>query len=164
MPIDRAVPVLIVERRRTFSTLIESMLNRARFQNVESTYDGESALDILRRGGPKIIIADLHMGPMTWFQMLQQVRGDQHLAPSPFIITADVVDHVMAKRLKDCGVDGLLLKPFKPDVLEPKLSMAFQRAARFRPAPDLNGTPHPRKATLGSRLLYRARKHAATGN
>jgi two-component system chemotaxis response regulator CheY len=152
------MPVLIVEKRITFARLIEQMLHKARFQNVESTNDGRTALEILQRDGPKIIMTDVQVEPLTWREMLQRVRADQKLASSPFIVTSEALRPQEARWLKNAGVDGVLLKPFKPDVLEPKLTMAFQRASRFRTAPQVNTPRRPPHAELGRRLLYAARK------
>jgi two-component system chemotaxis response regulator CheY len=157
MPIDRSMPILIVEGRRTFATLIEGMLRRAKFENVESAYDGASALGMLHRAGPRVVIADLNVEPISGLEMLQNVRADQQLAHCPFLITCEGLNPYEATRLKTAGVDGVLIKPFRRDVLEPKLTMAFERRRRLRPAPEVTYTSRPRNTGLGRRLLFTAR-------
>jgi CheY-like chemotaxis protein len=63
MLIDRSMPVLIVERRRAFARLIEGMLHKLQFENLESTFEGASAFKLLQQDGPKLVIADLHIAP-----------------------------------------------------------------------------------------------------
>ena len=158
MPIDRSMPVLIVERRISFARLIERMFHKARFPNVETTCEWSTALGILRRDGRKVILADLELEAVSWLEMLQEVRADEQLASSPFIVTSESLHPREAKQLKDAGVDGVLLKPFESHALEPKLAMASKRAARYRPLPKMNASPLARTSELGRRWSYSARR------
>jgi two-component system, chemotaxis family, chemotaxis protein CheY len=158
MRIDRATPVLIVERRITFARLIERMFHDARFQNVETTREGKTALGILRRDGRRVILVDLELEVVSWLEILQQVRAHEELASSPFIVTSESLRAREARQLKDAGIDGVLLKPFKRDALEPKLTMASERAARHRPLPKVNALVRARSSELGRRLFYPARR------
>jgi two-component system, chemotaxis family, chemotaxis protein CheY len=150
------MPVLVIERRQDLVTLIEGMLRRLHFKNVESTSDGDNGLQVLQRGGPSIIIADLHMEAMPGLEMLRAIRLDQRLRRCPFLITAETLTPFEARALKNAGVDGLLLKPFRPDVLMPKLEVAVQRNATSRAISQLTHVKRTPSTLLGRRVLYRA--------
>jgi two-component system, chemotaxis family, chemotaxis protein CheY len=153
MLVDTSTPVLVVERRRALSSLIEDMLRKLNFENIECASDASSGLEMLQRTGPKIVIADLHLEAMSGLEMLRVTRLDQRLRRCPFLITAETLTPSEARALKNAGVDAFLLKPFRPDVLTPKLQAAFERNVRFRSAPQV-GRSKRTSTSLGRRLLY----------
>jgi PleD family two-component response regulator len=154
MPIDRARRVLIVERQRTSARLVEGMLHRLAFDNIHKTFDAASAFSILQEGGAWLVIADLHLTPMSGLELLRMLRTNQRLERHPFLITAETLSPVEARALKDAGVDGIILKPFTHKVLEPKVAAALESSARARRAVAA-GVTRKRWTALGRRSRYR---------
>jgi DNA-binding response OmpR family regulator len=154
MLIDRTMRVLIVERRRTSARLIEDILRKLHFDNIEKATDATSAFAMLQEGGPALIIADLHLQPMSGLELLRMIRAKRGVDRYPCLITAETLTADEAKALKDAGVDGILIKPFTRRALEPKLTAAFERHVRSRRGQDVQIT-RKRSIALAGHSRYR---------
>jgi two-component system chemotaxis response regulator CheY len=153
MPIDRSMPVLIVEPHETIVVLVERMLRQLGYEKVQRASDSTSAWEMLREAAQTLVIADLHLQPSSGLQLLRMIRADQKLRRCPFLIMAESLTADDALAVKQAGVDGLMLKPFKPDALEPKLEAALKNIGRPRVA-DI-GPARKAHLALGRRLQYR---------
>src|SRR5579859_6788121 len=90
MPIDKSMPVLIVDDYKTMLRIIRNLLKQIDVQNVEEAGEGAEALAKLRAGNFGLVISDWNMAPMTGLELLQQVRQDARLKTLPFImVTAE---------------------------------------------------------------------------
>ena len=155
MPLDKSMPLLVVEQRGTYSQLIEDMLRALGFDKVDCAADGETAIELLQASSPKLLVADLHLEPMSGLQLLRTIRAHPRLHRCPFVMTAETLSPAEALAARSAGVDALLLKPFKPEGLVPKLELALQRIAKTRPAPEKVEIKRPLAKALGSRQFYR---------
>ena len=122
MSADKNMKVLIVDDYKTMLRIIRNLLKQIGFENVEEATDGSSALKMLQGGGFDLIISDWNMEPMTGLQLLKEVRADEKLAKTPFImVTAESkTENVIAA--KEQGVDNYIVKPFNAETLKGKLS------------------------------------------
>ena len=75
-----------------------------------------------------LVISDWNMEPMTGYDLLQQVRSDPQLAPTPFImVTAESkTENVIAA--KKAGVSNYIVKPFNAQTLKTKIDAVFPDA------------------------------------
>src|ERR1700727_3295513 len=90
MPFDRSMNVLIVDDYKTMLRIIRNLLKQIEFNNVEEASDGTEALTKLRGGNFGLVISDWNMAPVTGLQLLQEVRADNRMNATPFImITAE---------------------------------------------------------------------------
>src|ERR1700756_1114563 len=90
MRIDKSMNVLMVDDYKTMLRIIRNLLKQIEFNNVEEASDGADALSKLRGGSFGLVISDWNMAPMTGLQLLQEVRADNRLKSTPFImITAE---------------------------------------------------------------------------
>ena len=121
MAIDKAMNVLIVDDYKTMLRIIRNLLKQIDFNNVEEASDGSDALTKLRGGSFGLVISDWNMQPMTGLQLLQEVRSDDKLRSTPFImITAESkVENVVAA--KQAGVSNYIVKPFNAETLREKI-------------------------------------------
>ena len=92
------------------------------FTNVEEAMDGGEALTKLRAADFDLVISDWNMEPMTGLQLLKEVRSDDGLKKTPFImITAESkTENVVAA--KEAGVNNYIVKPFNAATLRTKLT------------------------------------------
>ena len=69
-----------------------------------------------------LVISDWNMEPMTGLELLKEVRADDKLRPTPFImITAESkTENVIAA--KEAGVNNYIVKPFNAATLKTKLT------------------------------------------
>ena len=116
--------VLVVDKPR-FSELISRML--AGRLEVVCVEDALAALGVVHRNPPDLIVADLNVrgGGLRLAELLEMSVTGTH---TPFILTcikpqADLVD-----RVRQVGIDTLLVKPFPPRALMERIE-ALLRAA-----------------------------------
>lgn len=128
MSIDRSISVLIVDDYRTMLRIIRNLLKQINFNNVEEASDGGEALQKLRSGAFGLVISDWNMEPMTGLQLLQEVRADVRLKPTPFImVTAESkAENIIAA--KAAGVSNYIVKPFNAETLQSKIEKVLGHA------------------------------------
>ena len=122
MAVDMNMNVLIVDDYKTMLRIIENLLKQLGFKNVLQATDGSAALKILRETPVGLVISDWNMQPMTGLQLLKEVRADDRLKPTPFImITAESkTENVVAA--KEAGVNNYIVKPFNAETLKTKIT------------------------------------------
>ena len=111
MAVDKNMAVLIVDDYKTMLRIIRNLLRQIGFNNVDEASDGATALQKLRRDTFGLVISDWNMEPMTGLQLLKEVRADEKLRGTPFImVTAESkTENVIAA--KKAGVNNYIEKP-----------------------------------------------------
>jgi len=125
MAIDFNMPVLVVDDYRTMVRIIRNFLRQLGFEDVDGASDGSAALEMMHEKDYGLVISDWNMAPMTGYDLLREVRNDDDLSRTPFImVTADGTseNQVAAKR---AGVSNYLQKPFNAATLRSKIETAF---------------------------------------
>ena len=122
MSVDKNMNVLIVDDYKTMLRIIENLLKQIGFKNIHQATDGGMALKVLREMPMGLVISDWNMQPMTGLQLLKEVRADEKLKATPFImITAESkTENVVAA--KEAGVNNYIVKPFNAETLKQKIS------------------------------------------
>jgi len=122
MAVDMNMPILIIDDYKTMLRIIRNLLKQLGFDNVDEATDGSAALAKMRTAKYGLVISDWNMEPMTGYQLLQEVRADESLKATPFImITAESkTDNVIAA--KKAGVNNYIVKPFNAATLKTKMS------------------------------------------
>ncbi len=125
MAVDKEMSILIVDDYNTMLRIIKNLLRQLGFNNVEEATDGSAALEKLRANGFGLVISDWNMEPMTGLQLLREVRADEDLQQTPFImITAESkTENVIAA--KEAGVNNYIVKPFNAATLKTKIEAVF---------------------------------------
>lgn len=121
MTLDRAMPILVVDDYRTMVRIIRNLLKQLGFEDVDEAHDGGAALEKLRKRRYGLVISDWNMEPMTGYDLLKQVRSEEGLRSTPFImVTAESkTDNVIAA--KKAGVNNYIVKPFNAQTLRTKI-------------------------------------------
>lgn len=125
MALDFNMPVLVVDDYRTMVRIIRNFLRQLGFEDVDGASDGSAALEMMHEKDYGLVISDWNMAPMTGYDLLREVRKDDDLSRTPFImVTADGTseNQVAAKR---AGVSDYLQKPFNAATLRSKIETAF---------------------------------------
>ena len=119
--LDTSISVLIVDDYKTMLRIIRNLLRQVGIYSVDEASDGVEALAKLREKTFGLIISDWNMAPMTGLQLLQEVRSDEVLRPTPFImVTAESkTENVVAA--KQAGVSNYIVKPFNAETLREKI-------------------------------------------
>jgi len=122
MAVDKNMPILIVDDYKTMLRIIRNLLKQLGFTNVDEAMDGTEALTKMRAASFGLVISDWNMEPMTGLQLLKEVRADDSLKGTPFVmITAESkTENVIAA--KQAGVNNYIVKPFNAATLKSKLT------------------------------------------
>ena len=125
MAVDHTMPVLIVDDYKTMIRIIRNLLKQLGFANVDEAGDGTAALDMMRHKQYGLIISDWNMEPMTGYELVREVRADDQLSRTPFImVTAESkTENVIAA--KKAGVNDYIVKPFNAATLKSKIDAIF---------------------------------------
>jgi two-component system chemotaxis response regulator CheY len=125
MAVDHSMPVLVVDDYKTMIRIIRNLLKQLGFANVDEAGDGSAALNMMREKDYGLIISDWNMEPMTGYELLREVRADDRLSRTPFImVTAESkTDNVVAA--KKAGVNNYIVKPFNAATLKAKIDAIF---------------------------------------
>ena len=125
MAIDLSMPILVVDDYSTMIRIIRNLLRQLGFEDIDDAADGSTALAKMRDKRYGLVISDWNMEPMTGYELLKQVRADNVLAPTPFImVTAESkTENVIAA--KQAGVNNYIVKPFNADTLKTKIEAVF---------------------------------------
>jgi two-component system, chemotaxis family, chemotaxis protein CheY len=121
MAADPLMPILMVDDSGAMGRIIRNLLQQAGFQRVDSAADGPSALARMRDKRYGLVLSDWNMAPMSGIELLKQVRADQALAQTPFIIMSAESKTENAVAAKQAGVDSYLVKPFNAETLKSRI-------------------------------------------
>jgi len=125
MAVNLSMPVLVVDDYKTMIRIIRNLLRQLGFANVDEAGDGSAALNMMRQKQYGLVISDWNMEPMTGFELLKEVRADDQLSRTPFImVTAESkTENVIAA--KKAGVNNYIVKPFNAATLKAKIDAVF---------------------------------------
>ena len=125
MSVDLTMPVLVVDDYKTMIRIIRNLLKQIGFNDVDDAADGSEALKKMRSRGYGLVISDWNMEPMTGYELLKEVRSDDSLRKTPFImVTAESkTENVIAA--KKAGVNNYIVKPFNATTLKNKIGTVF---------------------------------------
>ena len=109
MAVNPSMSVLVVDDYKTMIRIIRNLLKQLGFAYVDEAGDGTTALDMMRQKSYGLVISDWNMEPMTGYELLREVRADDRLSRTPFImVTAESkTENVIAA--KTAGVNNLSL-------------------------------------------------------
>jgi two-component system alkaline phosphatase synthesis response regulator PhoP len=121
--------VLVVDDDPQIVRLLRASLEQAGYQ-VFAAYDGETALHILRRKRPDLVVLDLMLPDRDGWDVTRAIRGDTTLADTPIImLTARVEYHDRIVGL-ELGADDYVAKPFHPGELLARVRAVLRRAGQ----------------------------------
>jgi two-component system alkaline phosphatase synthesis response regulator PhoP len=119
--------ILVVDDDREILRLMGAYLERSGYE-VLTACDGETALHILRRERPDLLLLDLMIPGRDGMDVTRVVRGDMTLAALPIImLTARVEDHDKIVGL-ELGADDYVSKPFNPGEVVARVRAVLRRA------------------------------------
>ena len=126
MPEER---ILIVDDDREIVRLLRSYLQRERYA-VSVAYDGETAIHVLRRESPDLMLLDVMLPDRDGWEVTRAVRGDERLADTLIImLTARVEDTDKIIGL-ELGADDYVTKPFNPREVVARVRALLRRSQR----------------------------------
>lgn len=128
--------ILVVDDDRDIVRLVQAYLKQSGY-DVLVAYDGETALHILRRERPDLVILDLMLPARDGMDVTRVVRRDAGLAAMPIImLTARVEDQDRILGL-ELGADDYVTKPFNPGEVVARVRAVLRRVQGEPAQPSL---------------------------
>ena len=94
--------------------------------------DGRQAIDRLQSDRPDIVLADVRMPERDGYDVAAFVKGNPQLAHIPVILLTGAFEPLDETRARSVGCDGVLVKPFEPQLV---IDRVRELLSRRRPAP-----------------------------
>ncbi len=121
--------ILIVDDDKEIVRLLRGYLEQAGYAALVA-YDGSTALDMLRRERPALLLLDLMLPEMDGWEITRRVRQESAIAATPIImLTARVEDTDKILGL-ELGADDYVTKPFNPRELLARVRAGLRRQQR----------------------------------
>ncbi len=154
-----AYRILVVDDDKEIVRLLRAYLEQAGYQ-VISAYDGETALHMLRRERPSLVVLDLMLPDRDGWDITRIVRNDSALESTPIImLTARIEDADKIVGL-ELGADDYVTKPFNPREVVARVRSVLRRTSTENRTHEavyqcggLMLDPYRREVTVDGRLL-----------
>ncbi|MGN6374336.1 MAG: response regulator [Sphingomonas sp.] len=125
MPAAAAIRVMVVDDQASMRAMIRRALQDIGFKDVRDKGSAAEALGALRADRVHLIISDYNMPDMDGLQFLEEVRRDEVLAKTVFIMLTGSSDREVVQKAAALGVNNYLVKPFAPAALKEKIERVF---------------------------------------
>jgi CheY-like chemotaxis protein len=113
---------------------------------VIAVSDGDQAIERLEASPPDIVLADIGMPGKNGYEVAQFIRRTPKLAHIPVVLLTGAFEPVDQARANEAGCDGVLAKPFEPQLVIGRVRELLARPrAAAAPAPG----PSPAAADAG---------------
>jgi two-component system, chemotaxis family, chemotaxis protein CheY len=126
MNLDHAMPILVVDDYKTMSRILGLLLKQVGFSDVDEACDGDEALAKMRERKYGLVISDWYMQPTNGLGLLEQVRADEALRATPFIMVSAEANAENVSAARKAGASGYITKPFDAETLRGRIEIALQ--------------------------------------
>ena len=126
MPVDGPVPpgyaaampprILLADDSVTVQKVIELTFSDEGME-VVTVGDGRQAIEQIDAAPPDIVLADVSMPERDGYEVAEHVKGSPALAHIPVILMTGAFEQLDEARARDVGCDGVLAKPFEPQMV-----------------------------------------------
>jgi putative two-component system response regulator len=110
----RGLRILILDDEARNIDVLQRLLTRAGYVQLQCTTDAPQALEIIREGLPDLILLDLHMPLMDGFEVMARVRD---VVPEgtylPILVLTGDLEHDTRQRALSVGATDFVTKPFE---------------------------------------------------
>ena len=114
---------------------------------VVAVSDGDEAIAALTETPPDIVLADIGMPGRTGYEVAQHIKETPRLSHIPVLLLTGAFEPVDQSRAAEVGCDGVLSKPFEPQLVVGRVKelLAKPKRAPSEPATTLT-FPQPVRA------------------
>ncbi|MGI9374386.1 MAG: response regulator transcription factor [Hyphomicrobiales bacterium] len=119
--------VLVAEDEPNIIESLTFLLERAGF-NVAVETDGQEALNTVLSNRPDVFVLDVMLPSLDGYEVLRQLRADQHCADVPVIMLTAKGQREDRETALESGADMFITKPFaNSEIIEAVKSLANGR-------------------------------------
>lgn len=113
---DKSV-VMIVDDMQSMRMITRTSLKQMGFKKFVECPNGHEALKRLRLMNIDVVICDWDMPEMDGLELLRQVRNEERLERTVFIMLTAHSETELIHQSITAGVDGYMVKPYQPAAL-----------------------------------------------
>lgn len=124
--------ILIVEDEKKIAEVVRDYLIKDGYQ-VETTDRGETAVELVRRGGIDLILLDLMLPGMSGEAACKKIRG---MSTVPIVMMTAKTSEADRIAGLSIGADDYILKPFSPRELVARVKAVLRRTSEHEPLAD----------------------------
>jgi len=128
--------ILVVDDDKEVVRLMRAYLEKAGYE-VLVAYDGETAVYILRRDIPDLLLLDLMLPDKDGYDITRLVRADTALAHIPIIMLSARVEDTDKIVGLELGADDYVTKPYNPREVVARVRARLRDKSANQPAPTL---------------------------
>ena len=125
--------ILIAEDEARMRKVIRSYLEKAGFK-VKETENGKTALEIINKNRPELLILDLMLPGMSGEKVCQQIRQHSDLPILMLTAKGKPKDRINGLQL---GADDYLVKPFNPREMVARVKAILRRTDNNKATADI---------------------------
>jgi two-component system alkaline phosphatase synthesis response regulator PhoP len=126
--------ILVVDDDREGVRLMRAYLEQAGYE-VLPAYDGETAVHMLRRERPDLLLLDLMLPVRDGYDITRMVRSDSSLAHIPIIMLTARVDDTDKIVGLELGADDYVTKPYNPREVVARVRARLRSQESIQPQP-----------------------------
>jgi two-component system alkaline phosphatase synthesis response regulator PhoP len=119
--------ILVVDDDKEINRLVTSYLQKSGYE-VLPAHNGETALHILRREKPNLIVLDLMLPDRDGWDITRIIRSDDTLRALPIIMLTARVDDTDKIVGLELGADDYITKPFNPREVVARVRALLRRS------------------------------------
>jgi DNA-binding response OmpR family regulator len=108
MPAD-SKKIMIVEDDHFLSSLMKARLEKEGFEVIQA-FDGEEAIETLKKVVPSLVILDLIMPKVTGFEVLQMLSITPQLDKIPVVIVSNLAQDSDIEKARQLGAREYFIK------------------------------------------------------
>jgi two-component system chemotaxis response regulator CheY len=124
--------VLVVDDSNTCCRMVEIVLRKCGFEQIESAQNAHAAFARLREQPFDIVISDWEMEPVSGIELLHQVRRHPDTRGVAFILMSAKKEPHWVLEATRAGVDCLIAKPFDAETLKQKIAQVDNARERTK--------------------------------
>ncbi len=118
---------LVIEDQINMRRTIRNMLRLLGLFSVDEAGDGAEGWRKLKSEKFDLVLCDWNLPEMTGAEVLREVRAGARTANLPFVMITGETEQGTVAEVIETEVDGYILKPFVPQVLEEKIVEALSK-------------------------------------
>lgn len=128
---NRPAKILVIDDDPEHIRLTTSVL-RSFGHRVRSVLNGESALCLMERYHPDLIVIDVHMPGQDGFEVCTHIKSNPEWAEIPVVFSADRWDEADIARGFELGGQDYVIKPFRPSEFAARINAHLRLSKKVR--------------------------------
>lgn len=119
IPVCNTIKLLIVDDEKPLADLVKDYLeSKHSHWHICTAYDGFEAGQLITKIFPDVILLDLFLPGINGFYLCRKIRNDEETKHIKIITITGYPTEENIEKIKECGIDALIKKPFELEEME----------------------------------------------